>query len=276
MTTPFAEDFEHASYDRDAVERFWHALRWIDWTLQEFAGWFCGKTSPVHLFWHGFDLAVTRFSGARAPETPTADPVTREAYSHEVISFGFWPGDQKVRGASLLLVHGAQARRPRRPAAPARDGELAAAVRHRAISRFSPMTRCEPRTTRVRPCSIFSRAHTMRAPCSPAGTETVSDRPGAPYPPYERGDWEVEAEMDEPQIHGSIERLVAEEHELWERESAGDASEADRARLEEMRRPWLRQMLGTSSASAERLATPARIRKEARARRPEVVKRYQQ
>ncbi len=97
VTTPFAEDFEHASYDRGAVDRLWYALRWIDWTLQEFAGWFCGKTSPVHLFWHGFDLAVTRFSGARAPENPTADPVTREAYSHEVISFGFWLGDQKVR-----------------------------------------------------------------------------------------------------------------------------------------------------------------------------------
>jgi hypothetical protein len=97
ITTPFAEDMGHASYDREAVERFWQALRWIDWTLQEFAGWFGGKTSPVHLFWHGFDLAVTRFSGARAPENPAADPVTREAYSHEVISFGFWPGDQKVR-----------------------------------------------------------------------------------------------------------------------------------------------------------------------------------
>jgi hypothetical protein len=96
-TTPFPEDTEHASYDSEAVERFWQALRWIDWTLQEFAGWFCGKTSPVHLFWHGFDLAVTRFSGARAPKNPTADPVTREAYSHEVISFGFWPGDRKVR-----------------------------------------------------------------------------------------------------------------------------------------------------------------------------------
>jgi Family of unknown function (DUF5996) len=79
------------------VVRFWRALRWIDWTLQEFAGWFCGKTSPVHLFWHGLDLAVTRFSGRRAPENPNADRVTREAYSHEVISFGFWPGDQKVR-----------------------------------------------------------------------------------------------------------------------------------------------------------------------------------
>jgi hypothetical protein len=97
VTTPFPEDTEHASYDREAVVRFWEALRWIDWTLQEFAGWFCGKTSPVHLFWHGLDLAVTRFSGKRAPENPNADRVTREAYSHEVISFGFWPGDQKVR-----------------------------------------------------------------------------------------------------------------------------------------------------------------------------------
>jgi Family of unknown function (DUF5996) len=97
VTTPFAVDTEHASYDREAVERFWQALRWIDWTLQEFAGWFCGKTSPVHLFWHGLDLAVTRFSGERAPELPNADRVTQEAYSHEVISFGFWPGDRKVR-----------------------------------------------------------------------------------------------------------------------------------------------------------------------------------
>ena len=69
VVTPFAEDREHASYDREAVERFWHALRWIDWTLQEFAGWFRGKTSPVHLFWHGLDLAVTRFSGKRAPSS---------------------------------------------------------------------------------------------------------------------------------------------------------------------------------------------------------------
>ena len=97
VTTPFTQDTEHASYDREAVERFWQALRWVDWTFQEFAGWFCGKTSPVHLFWHGFDLAVTRFSSARAPENRNADLVTREAYSHELISFGFWPGDQKVR-----------------------------------------------------------------------------------------------------------------------------------------------------------------------------------
>jgi hypothetical protein len=97
MATPFPEDRAHASYDQDAVERFRRILAWTDEVFEEFAGWFCGKTSPVHFFWHGFDLAVTRFSGVRAPELPSADRVTREAYSHEVISFGFWPGDQKVR-----------------------------------------------------------------------------------------------------------------------------------------------------------------------------------
>lgn len=100
MTAPFHADREHASYDTDAVERFWRILDWTDGVLEEFAGWYCGKTSPVHLFWHGLDLAVTRFGGQRAPAMPDADPVTREAYSHEVVSFGFWAGDQKVREPS--------------------------------------------------------------------------------------------------------------------------------------------------------------------------------
>jgi len=100
MTTPFAEDHEHASYDREAVTRFWRVLDWSDAVFEEFAGWSCGKTSPVHLFWHGLDLALTRFSGRRAPVSPTAGAVTREAYSHEVVSFGFWPGDKKVREPS--------------------------------------------------------------------------------------------------------------------------------------------------------------------------------
>ncbi len=95
-TTPFPDDQAHAAYDRKAVERFWRILDWSDWVFEEFAGWFCGKTSPVHLFWHSLDLAVTRF-GSRAPELPDADPVTREAYTHEVVSFGFWAGDQNVR-----------------------------------------------------------------------------------------------------------------------------------------------------------------------------------
>jgi len=97
MTTPFPEDREHAAYDRDAVERFWRALDWSAGVLEEFAGWFCGKQSPVHLFWHSFDLALTRFSGRAAPPLPDADPVTQEAYAAEVVSFGFWAGDQKVR-----------------------------------------------------------------------------------------------------------------------------------------------------------------------------------
>ena len=96
-TTAFPDDQEHASYDRDAVERFWHVLEWTDEVLEEFAGWFCGKSSPVHLFWHSFDLALTRFSGERAPALPDANPVDEETYSHEVISFGFWAGDANVR-----------------------------------------------------------------------------------------------------------------------------------------------------------------------------------
>jgi hypothetical protein len=97
MTTPFPDDREHAAYDRDAVVRFWRILDWSDGVFEEFAGWYCGKTSPVHVFWHSFDLAVTRFSGRRAPAMPAADAVSREAYSHEVVSCGFWAGDQNVR-----------------------------------------------------------------------------------------------------------------------------------------------------------------------------------
>jgi hypothetical protein len=100
MTTPFAEDEEHRSYDAEAVERFWRVLDWSAGVLEEFAGWFCGKQSPVHLFWHSFDLALTRFSGRRAPAQPGADPVSREAYTHEVVSFGFWAGDQNIREPS--------------------------------------------------------------------------------------------------------------------------------------------------------------------------------
>jgi Family of unknown function (DUF5996) len=97
----FEEDTEHASYDEEYVERYRRILTWVDRIFREFSGRFNGKTSPVHLFWHGLDLAVTRFSGRRAPEREGADMVTREAYSHEVISFGFWPGDQNVRGPAF-------------------------------------------------------------------------------------------------------------------------------------------------------------------------------
>ena len=92
----FEQDTEHASYDEQYVERYQRILTWVDRVFQEFSGRFNGKQSPVHLFWHGLDLSVTRFSGRLAPEREGADKVTREAYSHEVISFGYWPGDRNT------------------------------------------------------------------------------------------------------------------------------------------------------------------------------------
>jgi hypothetical protein len=90
---PFAEDTEHASYDPDAAHRFWRILIQADKVFQEFSSHFVGKISPVHFFWGSFDLAVTRFSGRPAPPREGADAITREAYSQEVISAGFWPGN---------------------------------------------------------------------------------------------------------------------------------------------------------------------------------------
>jgi hypothetical protein len=93
----FSRDVTHASYDADAAHRFWRALVQIDRIFKHFRSGFLGKASPVHFFWGSFDLAVTRFSGRRAPLHPGGvpslpDAVVREAYSHEVSSAGFWPG----------------------------------------------------------------------------------------------------------------------------------------------------------------------------------------
>jgi len=90
---PFPEDQEHAFYDKDSVYRFWRILQRCDTLFKRFRARFIGKSSPVHFFWGSFDLAVTRFSGRPAPPRPGADAITREAYSHEVISTGFWPGN---------------------------------------------------------------------------------------------------------------------------------------------------------------------------------------
>jgi hypothetical protein len=95
---PFEADNDHASYDRDPVQRFWRILLQADRMFTRFRSEFLGKVSPVHFFWGSFDLAVTRFSGRRAPlltsHTPNlADWVMQEAYSHEVSSCGFWPGN---------------------------------------------------------------------------------------------------------------------------------------------------------------------------------------
>lgn len=98
---PFDQDRVHASYDPEAAQRFWRILLSVQSVFEEFRSGFIGKCSPVHFFWGSFDLAVTRFSGRRAPERPGADRLTREAYSHEVSSVGFWPGSGNITGAAF-------------------------------------------------------------------------------------------------------------------------------------------------------------------------------
>lgn len=95
------EDTSHASYDPKYAERFWHILVKLAPIFQEFRGRFLGKNSPMHFFWGSFDFAVTRFSGQRAPERPGADKMTCEAYSHEVSSVGWWPGDADLGGPAF-------------------------------------------------------------------------------------------------------------------------------------------------------------------------------
>jgi Family of unknown function (DUF5996) len=99
--TPFEQDYVHAAYDPEAAHKFWRMLVWVDQIFKEFRAGFQGKASPVHFFWGSFDLAVTRFSGRVAPERPGADSVTREAYSHEVSSAGFWPGGGDIKGPAF-------------------------------------------------------------------------------------------------------------------------------------------------------------------------------
>ena len=124
MTTPFPEDREHAAYDRDAVERFWRILEWTDGVLEEFAGWYCGKSSPVHLFWHSFDLALTRFGGARAPALPERGP----GHPRGVLARGglvrLLGGRPERARAELLLLRRSRAGRPAAAAAAARAGAL--------------------------------------------------------------------------------------------------------------------------------------------------------
>lgn len=116
---PFAEDHEHRTYDPAAVGRYWRVLSQVNLLLEAYAAGYAGKTSPVHHFWHTFDIAVTRFSEREVPQPPTADPVTREAYSREVISAGFWFGDDTVPAPAFYAYAAPEppglAARPLRP-----------------------------------------------------------------------------------------------------------------------------------------------------------------
>jgi hypothetical protein len=114
---PFAEDFVHAEYDPDAAHRFWRILMHAEQSFRRFSSGFVGKVSPAHFFWGSFDLAVSRYSGRPAPPRPGADGITREAYSHEVISAGFWPGNGGLGKAAFYCY-----------AAPAPSGLEAASI----------------------------------------------------------------------------------------------------------------------------------------------------
>jgi hypothetical protein len=129
-SVPFTEDRAPRAYDPEMAHALWRALVRIDTVLERFRTRFIGKCSPVHLFWGAFDLAVTRFSGRRAPLHPGGyphlpDAVTREAYSHEVSSAGFWPGGGGLEPSFYSYAY------------PAPEGFAAASVRP-AAARFAP------------------------------------------------------------------------------------------------------------------------------------------
>ncbi|HSZ19756.1 MAG TPA: DUF5996 family protein [Candidatus Acidoferrum sp.] len=117
----FDQDHVHGAYDPQYANAFWRILVTVDAIFKEFRSRYLGKASPVHFFWGSFDLAVTRFSGRRAPERPGADVITREAYSHEVSSVGFWPGGGDINGAAFYSYAAPTpdkfGERPARPAA---------------------------------------------------------------------------------------------------------------------------------------------------------------
>ncbi len=114
-------DEVHASYDPLYAQRFWRILAQTSTIMQRYRAPFLGKSSPVHFFWGSFDLAVTLFSGRRAPERPGADHITREAYSHEVISCGFWPGDDRFPAPAFYSYTAPEP--PGLPTAPIRPEE---------------------------------------------------------------------------------------------------------------------------------------------------------
>ncbi len=96
MTTPFNQITEYHSYDKEYINRYWKIILWVNNVLTNFSGRYYGKTCPVHIYWHHMDLTVTRFSGKKLPLPEGMSIPNKDAYSHEVISFGFWVGDEKV------------------------------------------------------------------------------------------------------------------------------------------------------------------------------------
>ena len=159
---PFADDTEHASYDPAWARRYWQVLSQVNLVLEEFAAWFSGKVSLVHHFWHTFDIAHTRFSDRHVDQPSTADAVTREAYAREVISFGFWFGDDRFPESRLYAYTAPEPAR-RRPTAAA-SGRLVGIHATAATWPSWAMTTPAPATTPFGPaCWTSTRASTSGA-----------------------------------------------------------------------------------------------------------------
>jgi hypothetical protein len=172
----FALDTEHATYDPAAVTRYWQVLSQVNLVLEEFAGRYSGKTSPVHHFWHTFDIALTRFADTVVEQPPTTDPVTREAYSREVVSSGFWFGDPSYR-----IPPSTPTRRRSRTASPThrcrteRPGSTATA----ATSPCCPTSASVPNPIRARPSSTSTKPPTVPARPVRVGTSSGTRVPTA-------------------------------------------------------------------------------------------------
>jgi hypothetical protein len=183
---PFAEDSAGRPYDREAVERFHRALVSIERVFQRFRTGFLGKVSPVHLFWGAFDLAVTRFSGRPAPPHPGGipnlpDAVTREAYSHEASSAGFWPGANV--GEAMLYSYAY----PTPEGFAARSVEPAAARWNGALGEFllpyeAVRTAPDPEAALMRFLQTTYEAAAETGGWDRAALECAIGRPGVPRP----------------------------------------------------------------------------------------------
>ena len=167
----FSQDQQHASYDPDAVRRFLQILVNADRVFKQFRTGFLGKASPVHFFWGSFDLAVTRFSGRRAPRHPggvphLSDAVACEAYSHEESSAGFWPGS----GAIDYPAFYSYAYPEPKATAPRRCGPPRHSSARRSANSSCLMMRYAPPRSRTRRCSNFCKAPMKPRPMRRSGT----------------------------------------------------------------------------------------------------------
>ena len=157
---PLDRDFDHHSYDKRYVARFHKAAAWASHVMSEFRGRFLGKSSPVQFYWGHFDLSLSRFSGRLCMTAPPADPIEREAYSHEVFSVGWWAGDERFEKPAFYAY-----------ASPEPPGFPVARVPHPAL-----LPRASPRLlSRLRRCPIGGRPRRARARVLPKHLRCCGD-----------------------------------------------------------------------------------------------------